>query len=43
MVIINDLEWPMLSYYVQKCHAVNREGGFNLGGYRGHDHWAKTL
>ncbi len=35
MVIMNELEWPMLSYYViyyeklKKCHAANREGSFN--------------
>ncbi len=36
MVIMNDLEWPMFSYYViyyeklKKSHAVNREGHFNF-------------
>ncbi len=36
MVIMNDLEWPMLSYLcdlvwkVQKNHAANREGSFKL-------------
>ncbi len=36
MVIVNDLEWPMLSYYViyyeklKKCHAANREGSFKI-------------
>ncbi len=34
IVIMNDLEWPMLSYYViyyekfKKSHTVNREGSF---------------
>ncbi len=34
MVIMNYLEWPMLSYYViyyekfKKSHAANREGSF---------------
>ncbi len=35
MVITNDVEWPMLLYYViyyenlKKIHAANREGSFN--------------
>ncbi len=35
MVIMDYLEWPMLSYYViyyeklKKRHAANREGSFN--------------
>ncbi len=36
MMIMNDLEWSMLSYYViyyekfKKSHVVNREGSFNI-------------
>ncbi len=39
MVIMNNLDWPVLSYYViyyeqfwnvQKSHAANREGSFNI-------------
>ncbi len=39
MVIMDDLEWPMLSYYViyyevKKSLAVNKEGNFNIKGYK---------
>ncbi len=39
MVIINDLEWPMIMWFsilcdlvwkVKKPHAANREGSFNM-------------
>ncbi len=36
---MNDLEWPMLSYYViyyerlKQSHAANREGSFNIARY----------